>query len=86
MNKIYADVSEIEIGSQPDCQWVVLASEAEEMIQVERLRADVAVADCKDAEEAGRKVGELLSERTLQRDALQQRVGELEERLLVVLK
>lgn len=31
MNKIYADVSQIEIGSQPDYQWVVLASEVEEL-------------------------------------------------------
>lgn len=30
MNKIYADVSDIEVGAEPDCQWVVLASEVEE--------------------------------------------------------
>jgi hypothetical protein len=39
-------------------------------LTLERTRADVAVADCNDAEAAGRKVSLLLSERTAERDGL----------------
>jgi len=50
-------------------------------LEAERLRADVAVADCNDAEASGLKVGELLAKRTEERDAALAREAALREEL-----
>ena len=47
----------------------------------ERRRADVAVADANAADAAGKKVSELLSNRTAERDALQALLTAADERL-----
>jgi len=47
-------------------------------LTLERTRADFAVADCNDAEAAGRKVSQLLSERTAERDGLLAEVKRLD--------
>lgn len=48
-------------------------------LTLERTRADVAVADCNDAENAGRKVSQLLSDRTAERDGLADELSNLRD-------
>lgn len=89
MNKIYADVSEDENVDEPNFQWVVLASEAEE--REDALQEELAKfkAGCVDLSSQVRELEHKMDYykgEGLRADALQQRLTIAEERISLLEK